>query len=380
MSISAYRRGDGRWGIRNHLVVMATVHCASEVVSKIATLLDAIPITHFLGCLQPPADLEETRRILLGIGNHPNVAAVLVVGLGCEQLPARGIADQITGRPVEYMRVQDNGGTPGSVQKGLELGRRLLQHASQCQREETSLAALMLAVKCGGSDAGSGLAANPVLGVASDKLIAAGGSVIQGEITLGVDHLWGKRAASDEIRRQIYAHLDRQWERARRDGISVGEINPTPGNIEGGLTTLIEKAIGGMKKGGTSQVQGFLRRAEKPAGPGLWLMDTSGPTDVFGITDQVAGGAQVVAFTSGRGNPVGAAIAPVIKITSTWETFNRMRNNFDFDASPVLRGEESLEAGGERLFDEMVAVANGKLTCNEILGHREFAIARRGED
>jgi altronate dehydratase large subunit len=380
VNIRAYPRGDNRFGIRNHVVVMATVHCASEIVSKIAALLNAVPITHFLGCLQPPDDLEETRRILLGIGNHPNVAAVLVVGLGCEQLPARDIAALISGRPVEYLRIQEHRGTTGAVQKGMELGRRLVQHASQLDRVETPLAGLTLAVKCGGSDAGSGLAANPVLGVASDRLIANGATVIQGEITLGVDHLWGQRAANDEIKHNIFAHLDRQWERARRAGISVGEINPTPGNIEGGLTTLIEKAIGGMKKGGTSSVQGFLRRAEAPTGPGLWLMDTTGPTDVFGITDQVAGGAQLVAFTSGRGNPVGAAIAPVIKITSTWETFHQMRDNFDFDASPVLRGEESIDACGERLFQEMLQVANGKLTCNEILGHREFAIARRTDE
>ncbi len=379
MNIQGYRRGDGQVGIRNHVVLLATVHCAAEITQKIAGLLNAVPITHFLGCMQPPADLEETRRILLGTANHPNVGAVLVVGLGCEQLPAREMAAEVTGRPVEYLEIQACGGTSGAVQRGLDLGRRLAQAASQAKRDTFPASALTLAVKCGGSDAGSGLASNPALGAASDRLVAAGGAVIQGEITLGVDHLWGQRAADEAVREQIYAHLDRQWEAARRAGVSVGETNPTPGNIAGGLTTLIEKAIGGMKKGGTGPVQGFLPRAGRPSGPGLWLMETTGPTDVFGITEQVAGGAQLVAFTSGRGNPVGAAVAPVIKITSTAETFCGMRDNFDFDASAILRGEESIPDCGERLFREMLAVADGKLTANEVLGHREFAIARRGE-
>ncbi|MCL4535969.1 MAG: UxaA family hydrolase [Bacteroidetes bacterium] len=379
MNIYGYRRGDGRVGIRNHLVVLVTVHCASEIAQKIAAQLNAVPITHYLGCMQPPDDLEETRRILLGMGNHPNAGAVLVVGLGCEQLPARDIAAQITGRPLECLEIQKVGGTSRAVQRGVELGGKLVQHMSQLRREEAPLGELTMAVKCGGSDAGSGLASNPALGAAADRLIAAAGTVIQGEITLGVDHLWGRRAANEEVRRQIYAYLDGQWEAARRAGISVGEVNPTPGNIEGGLTTLIEKAIGGMKKGGSSPVQGLLPRGEQPPGRGLWLMHTTGPTDVFGITDQVAGGAQVVAFTSGRGNPVGAALAPVIKVTSTRETFCQMRDNFDFDASSILRGEESMEECGERLFQEVIAVANGKPTCNETMGHREFAIARRGE-
>jgi altronate dehydratase large subunit len=300
---------------------------------------------------------------------------VLVIGLGCEQLPARTLAGA-TDRPCRFLDIQDIGGTEAAVAHGIELARELLAHTESQSREPCDVSRLTLATQCGGSDTGSGLASNPIVGVVADRLIANGGAVVLGE----PGNLYGavgslvQRTVSPEVARRLVEITDSIEAYYRRLGHNFREANPTPGNIAGGLTTLMEKSLGGVCKGGTQPIQDVLQAGEQVRGPGLWVMDTSLGVDTLATTDMIAGGAQIVAFTTGRGNPVGSPISPVIKITASRETLAHMRENYDFDATPVLRGEESIQEAGERLFAQVLCVAQGELTAAEKLGHYEFAI------
>ncbi len=378
--ITGYRRADGRVGVRNHVVVVSTVFCSSTVGEKIAQATGTIPIIHQGGCVELGPVLEHTEQVLRGTATHPNVGAALVVGLGCEQIASRSLAEAITGKPVGFFDIQSVGGVRAAVDKGIGMVRELQEEIVKAQREPAYLDELILATQCGGSDTGSGLASNPTVGVLADKLVAAGGVVLLGETgsLYGAVGAIAKRAISPEIGQRILEITDVMERYYALLGGSLKQANPSPGNIEGGLTTLVEKSLGGVRKGGTTPVMGILKSGEQVPldAKGLWIMDTTLGVDTHATTDMVAGGAHIVTFTTGRGNPVGASIAPVIKITASRRTVETMADVIDFDASPVLMGEESLESCGQRLFDEFVAVANGKLVKSEELGHTLFGIGR----
>lgn len=376
MKISGYRRSEGRVGIRNHVVVLSSVHCASEVARKIATLTGTIPITHFLGCLEHSEESEQTRRVLAGVLSNPNVAAALVVGLGCEQIQPEELTKELSGKPVESLRIQDCG-VVKTTSEGAKKVRRLRRNVAMQRRENVELNKLILGVKCGGSDATSGIAANPALGVAADLLVEQGGTVILGETEglFGAEHILARRTHSKDIGRRLI-DLMREYEGiANSRGVSLTDANPTPGNIAGGITTLKEKALGSMLKGGTSKIQGLLKRAEYPPKKGLWIMKTSRGVDVFHVSDLIAGGAQLVCFTSGRGSPLGSPIAPVIKITANTRTAKQMSESIDIDVSTVIQGRETIQEAGERIFREIIEVANGRPTRNEVLQHWEFGVS-----
>jgi len=246
-------------------------------------------------------------------------------------------------------------------------------------RAERDIKELVLATVCGSSDTGSGLVSNPVLGRVSDLLIELGGTVLLGESgsLYGAAGELCRRACCEAVANRIVELTDRVERHYSRIGASLTAGNPTPGNIEGGLTTLVEKSLGGIQKGGTSEVQGVLEAGAKVRGTGLWIMDTSIGLDTHAITDMLVGGAQIAVLTTGRGNPVGSPLAPVIRITATRETSQRrLRENIDFDASGVVYGEETIEESGERLFELLVDVASGQRTKSEQLGHSEFGIGR----
>jgi altronate dehydratase large subunit len=261
----------------------------------------------------------------------------------------------------------------------LSIARVLLQEVSGAVREPVPLSELIVGVECGGSDAWSGVAANPAVGVASDLLIKMGGTVILSEVTefIGAEHLLAARAADPAIARQIVDATVRREEEAKRMKVDMRGAQPTPGNIAGGLTTIEEKSLGAIAKGGSTPIREFLEYAHRPTQHGLVSMDTPG-NDPESVTAMVAGGAQVVVFTTGRGSPTGCPIAPVIKVASNSAMYHRLQDDMDLDAGTVVSAGESLDSVGRRILDEIMAVANGRQTAAEAWGHKEFAISEIG--
>lgn len=378
-TILGYVRPDGKVGIRNHVLVLSTVICSSVVTRRIAEQVKgAVAIENPFGCGQLEPDLQITKRTLLGMAKNPNVGAVLVVGLGCEQIQADELADEIakTGKPVERIVIQDiNGGTPAAVERGVTLLRRLAEDTLSKKPTEVDVSSLVMGVECGGSDATSGLASNPVVGYASDRLVDLGGTVILSETPemIGAEEILAKRAASREVANRIYEVVNKWVRLAASYNVDLVGTQPSPGNIAGGISTIEEKSLGAIIKGGSRPIQGVLDYAEEVKGRGLFIMDTPG-YDVMSVVGMVAGGATLVVFTTGRGTPTGNPIAPVIKVTANPYTYSKMRENIDFDASTVVRGEETVEQAGERLFNLILEVARGRLTKAEALGFNEFII------
>ncbi len=373
-----FERPDGKVGVRNHLAVISTVHCSATVAQRIADTVGATAVVHQNGCGQVGADLEQTKRMLIGMGNNPNAGAAIIVGLGCEAVFPEAVAHKIKGKPVEVLKIQAAGGTTRTIQKGINLAQKMLMALSQEKRKEVDMANLVLGVKCGASGPSSGIAANPALGMASDRLIHMKGTVIIGTESLyGCEHILARKAVSKGIALDIIRCFKRIDEDARRLGHSFKEANPTPGNKRAGITTMAEKAMGALTKAGKAPIVGFLKPGEPPQGNGLWLMETRG-ADVGQISKQAAGGCQIVAFTTDLGNPIGLPLVPVIKITGNAKTYIKNPEDIDIDTSPVILGHMKISEAGEMIFSKLRDVANGALTKTEVLGFREFAIPRIG--
>jgi altronate dehydratase large subunit len=382
MNFLGYKRPDGKVGVRNHIVILPSVVCSSEVCNAIArNVKGTISIPHSHGCAQLPFDTEQTSRTLIGIGKNPNVAAVLVIGLGCEVVDSSMIASKITesGKPAKHLIIQEVGGSPKTIKQGVKIAKEMVSYASRFKREKVNLDSLILGVECGGSDACSGLSGNPALGITSDMLIREDGTVILSETTesIGAEHILAKRAINKKVRKRILEIVKRTEKRALNLGLDIGKANPAPGNYEGGITTLEEKSLGCVMKGGSSKIMEVLEYAEAPSQKGLVLMDTPGH-DAESVTGLLAGGTQIIAFTTGRGSPMGSPIAPVIKIATNSYLYSNMKDNMDINAGEIITRNKSVQEMGEKIFREVIRVANGKLTKSEILGHREFAINRIG--
>lgn len=382
LTFEGYRRADGSVGIRNHILVIPSVMCSTHVVERLmARCSDVVGIVHQHGCSGIGADFDQTLRTLVGMGRNPNVAAVLLVGLGCESIQSNLIADGIaaTGKPVERVVIQEVGGATKTFDKAMLLIERLRREIEATEMETVPFSELIVGTECGGSDACSGISANPALGVASDLVVREGGTVILSETTefIGAEHILARRAGSPGIKRQLMDIVAASEEGARRMGVDVRGAQPTPGNMAGGLTTIEEKSLGCIYKGGTTEIREVVGYAERPSTHGLVIMDTPG-NDVESVVGMVAGGAQVVVFTTGRGSPTGNPIAPVIKVASNTPMFGRMEEHMDINAGTIVEGIESTESVGRRIFEAIVAAAQGEQTAAERLGHREFAINRIG--
>ena len=382
MKFYGYKRPDGRVGIRNKVLILPASVCASDTTRIISQqVVGSVTFNNQNGCSQVGADQQLTMDVMAGDAANPNVDGTVVVSLGCENcqmdLVVKAISER-TNKPIKQVIIQEAGGTLKAIDMAVRYAKEMVAEASLLQKEEFPLSELIVGTECGGSDTTSGLAANPLIGRLSDLLVKEGGTSILSETTefIGGEHLLARRAATPEIHDRIFEIVHRYEKALQMVGEEVREGNPSPGNKAGGLTTLEEKSLGCIHKGGHTPVNAVYDYA-KQVDPksGLVIMDTPG-NDPSSVAAMVAGGAQVVVFSTGRGTPTGNPIAPVIKITGNKLTFATMEDNIDLDASPLIYGTKTMEQLGDELLNLVAEVASGKQTKAESLGYTEMAIAR----
>ena len=368
-----YVRENGEVGIRNDVWIVNTVGCVNKVAEKIAAATGACYFPHPFGCSQLGDDQVITQKILAGMVKHPNAAGVLVLGLGCENNNIelfRSVLGDVDGRRVKFLVAQEH---DDEVAEGIKLVEELKAYAATFERRPVSISKLVVGLKCGGSDGYSGITANPLVGRFSDKLIASGGSCLLTEVPemFGAEHLLMQRCESREVFDGTVALINDFKDYYTRHGQVIYE-NPSPGNKEGGITTLEEKSLGCVQKGGLSPVVDVLDYGDRVRKSGLSLLNGPG-NDIVAITNLMAAGAHIILFTTGRGTPVGSAV-PTVKIATNRSLAERKRGWIDFDASPTLDGI-SLE---DELYEYVIRVAEGEMTKNEINGYKEISIFKDG--
>lgn len=381
MKFLGYKRADGKVGVRNKIFILPTSVCASDTTRIIASQIEsAVTFNNQNGCSQVAGDQQLTMDVMAGMAANPNIYGVIAVSLGCENCQMDLVVEAIkerTNKPIESFIIQENGGTIATIEKAVRAGRKMAQEASKLQREEFDISNLIIGTECGGSDPTSGLASNILIGELSDNLVNLGSTSILSETTefIGAEHILARRAKNEEVKNRIYEIVHRYEKALQLVGEEVREGNPSPGNKAGGITTLEEKSLGCIHKGGHTVINAVFDYAKPVTEKGLVIMDTPG-NDPSSVAGMVAGGAQIIVFSTGRGTPTGNPIVPVIKITGNRITFANMKDNIDVDASPVIYGPQTLKELGDELLKEVIEVANGKQTKAETLGYTETAIAR----
>jgi len=379
MHFMGYKRGDGRVGIRNHVMILPSCACSADVARKITAMVPGtVCINNQNGCGQVKGDLQITLDTVSGFAANPNVFATLVVGLGCEQMQFSMIKDKIsslTNKPLEYVGIHEEGGIARTVEKGRQFALQLVAAANKCQREECDISYLILGTNCGGSDPTSGLSANLVVGDISDRLSDLGATTVISETPefVGAEHVLAKQAKTPELAQEIF-HIVKNFEdKLAAVGQGLREGNPSPGNIAAGVTTLEEKSLGCIHKAGTRPIQAVFYPGQMIDVRGTVVMDTVA-YDVVSVADMTASGAQMTIFTTGLGNPIGNPIAPVLKITGNNKTFTWNEDYMDFDTSASLRNEKTVHELGGELLDMIIEVCSGKLVKAEEWGMTEIAI------
>jgi len=376
--LTGYRRENGTVGIRNHTVILPVddlSNAAAEAVARVVPGTLALP--HAYGRLQFGADLALTFRTLIGTGCNPNVASVVVIGIEPTWTGrvVEGIAK--TGKKVEGFSVERNGDL-NTVASAARTAARFLQDDSERRREPADRREIMLSIKCGESDTTSGLGSCPTTAEAVDRWVEAGGTVLFGETSelTGGEHLIAQRCVNEAVRNKFQSIFDNYMAMIDRADANLLGSQPTQGNIRGGLSTIEEKAMGNVAKTGTAPVVGALEAAEAPgSGPGLYFMDTSSAAAEC-ITLMAAAGAVLHLFPTGQGNVIGNPIEPVVKLTANPVTAQTMSEHIDLDCSGLLKREYDLQASGRNLMDVADRTVNGRLTCAEVMGHREFVLTR----
>jgi altronate hydrolase len=394
-SFMGIRRPDGRVATRNYIGILTSVNCSAHVAGLVADAFRRNPfggadpladtpnidgvvaLTHKTGCgMSQSGPLELLRRTLGGFARHPNFAAVIMIGLGCEmnQMGAMVAEQKLAGR-LRTLEIQELGGTRRTVEAGIGFVREVLAEANHVEREPVPASELKIGLQCGGSDGYSGVSANPALGVASDLVVRHGGTVILSETpeTYGAEHLLTRRAPDRAVGEKLVG-LMRWWDAyTAREGMEM-DANPSPGNKAGGLTTILEKSLGAMVKAGSTNLVEVVGYAEPVTTKGLVFMDTPG-YDPVAATGQVAGGANMICFTTGRGSVFGCKPAPSMKLATNSALFQRMPDDMDINCGTILEGEESVAQCGQRIFEKMLKVAGGEPTKSEALdaGANEFA-------
>lgn len=375
MKFMGYRRPDGRVGTRNYVGVIATVACSNEVARAVAAQVKgAVAFSHQQGCCQTPPDLERVTTTLIGLGSNPNLAAVLLVGLGCEGTDVERVAKAIaaTGKPVQVIGIQEEGGGAKTTAKGILMAQQMAVEASRVQRMECSSTDLVLGLKCGSSDTTSGLSTNPALGVTVERLVREGGTAIMGEVTefIGAEHLLARQCKNEAVGQQVLDLVERMEQRVKATGVDMRGGQPTPGNIKGGLTTIEEKSLGAIAKAGSAVVQAVYEYGEYPTVKGLVVMDSPGREPEL-LTGMAAAGANVIVFTTGRGAPQGFPFVPVIKVTGNEKTWERMHDHIDMSVHDVMDGDESLLQAGERIYEKVLETSSGVETKAEVSGYAQ---------
>jgi altronate dehydratase large subunit len=372
-----FRRPDGSVGIRNHLAVISCQASVNAITRRIAESCGAQPVLHDHESFEAGPDAPMVFRSLTGLANHPNTAAAVLVCI--DRRSAERIADCVADKAISVIALEETGGARAAVQRGIDAAERLQGPLRSWQRIEVDASELRVGLKCGGSDSMSALSCNPALGVACDMLVDEGGTCVLTETSgiYGAEFVLAQQASDEAVASRIYEIVDRVENEARRLGKSLAEGNPSPGNIEGGLTTLAEKSLGTVKKCGSRPIRDVIDFGAPITQRGVIIMDTPG-LDVYSVSGPVAGGAQIVAFTTGRGSPLGAPLSPVQKIIGNPNNFERLRHNMDINAGTIITGEHTLEEVGAQIFEQWLQIASGTETKAERWGHTEFALPRSG--
>ncbi len=378
-----YARKNGKKGIRNRLLVIYTVKCAEHVVRQIVERSgsDDVELVGFDGC----TDNQYAVNQIISLIRHPNVGAVLAVGLGCEYMQPEWLAKIAAEeeKPADWFFIQNEGGTQKAIDRGLKWIDRTLEKLKHTPRIEMGFSDLVIGAECGGSDYTSGLAGNVVVGRFFDRLVDAGGSAVFEEIVeaIGLDWFLTSRAADEKARAELQHTYDKALDYCKH----ARQYSISPGNFAGGLSTIEEKSMGAVVKSGTRPIQGVIKVSCPPPHPGLWLLDSTpdpyfmdfgitNPSDNEGLMDLTSIGAHIVFLVTGRGNVVGNAVAPCIKITGNADTYARMIDDMDFNAGTTLDGSMSLAESADALAAMVADVASGTPSKSEALGHKEFHI------
>ena len=374
-----YRRTDSRVGIRNHVLILPTCACGSESCRIVAgQVKGAVSIVFNTGCSDVAANTAMSQKVLTGFALNPNVYGVVIIGLGCETVPHSQLAAKIracSDKPVVSFGIQEEGGTLKTIEKAVRAARDMACEAAMVQRVPCDISDLMMGIECGGSDATSGIASNPAVGKLSDLLTGLGATTVMSETIefIGGEHVLANRGATPEIHNRIIRICKDYEEHLSRAGQDCRAGQPTPGNKAGGLSTLEEKSLGCIRKGGASPIVEVVEQAVSPSKKGAVIMDTAG-YDISSVTSMVAGGCAAVIFTTGRGTPTGNAIVPVIKVTGNRATYEWMSDNIDIDVSSIIDGTSTVEQSGKELFRELLNVCNGKMTKAEAYGFSDIAV------
>lgn len=386
LTFQGFRRADGRVATRNYIGVVSTVNCSATVSKRVAQHFAApgalaaypnvdgvVPITHSFGCCidHNGEGIQQLRRTIGGYVKHANFAGVLVIGLGCEanQMGALFVAENVESGPmIVPLVMQELGGTQKTIDAAIATVNEMLPAANRVEREPLPVSHLSIALQCGGSDGYSGITANPALGAAVDLLVQHGGTAILSETPeiYGAEHLLTRRAVSREVGEKIVERIHWWEDYAQREKGSI-DNNPTPGNKTGGLTTILEKSLGAVAKSGSTPLMGVYRYAEPVDTHGLVFMDAPG-YDPMGATGQIASGANLVVFTTGRGSCFGAKPAPSIKLATNTKMFNRMRDDMDINCGDIMDGSATVRQKGQEIFDAILRVASGEPSRSEALG------------
>ena len=376
-TFNGYKRPDGRYGSRNLVAIIPSVICANDVGQAIQRQVQGtIGFYHHQGCCQLPSDLKRVTDTLISLGKGPNVAACLVVSLGCEGTDTARLAAELeaTGKPVKKIGIQELGGTSRAIQAGIDAAQELVMQISGIRRESADISNVVMSIKCGASDTTSGMASNCVIGYVADKLVDLGATVVFGETTefLGGEHILARRAVGGKdgpVGKKIFEIVRNMEDRAALLGEDMRGGQPTPGNIAGGLSSIEEKSLGAIVKSGHRPIQGVLEYPEFVTDQkGLWIKDTPGREPEI-LTAMAATGAQFMMFSTGRGAPQGFPSMPVIKICGNPNTFEHLKHDMDLNAGRIITGEASIEEVGEEAFQMMLRVLSGEMTRNEALGY-----------